>query len=383
MSHRNQNNTNRMTRSSLLSVCAALLIVGGCSTTDTTTTTPPPKHIVKTPPRSPVAPPVPKPVSEVRGVWVSDTTRLDWNQATADLQRAGYNAMYVNLASGGSAFYPSSILPRVGNSDIARGIALAHQRGIAVHGKFIVTFMFKTPPSFQNKLRTQGRIMRGADGKPIEQSGFFWLCPSQPENLGLAKATVTEMCRYPVDGVQFDYIRFNENPSCFCPHCRQEFERSVGAKMKRWPADALTGTYASRFEQWRIGIINSWMQELSRTARETRPGVVVSAATFPDLARAREEKGQDWKTWVDRGWVDYICPMNYTTDPASFEKRLRETQTAAARPGKVVCGIGSWKFKDMAPLTGQINATRRLGSTGFILFSWDDCEARNFLPKLK
>ena len=57
-------------------------------------------------PRPPMPPPTPKPkpVTELRGVWVSDSTRLDWDKATARLQRAGFNTMYVNLASAGAAF---------------------------------------------------------------------------------------------------------------------------------------------------------------------------------------------------------------------------------------------------------------------------------------
>ena len=41
---------------------------------------------------------------ELRGVWVSDTTKLDWDNATENLHRAGFNTIFVNLASGGAAF---------------------------------------------------------------------------------------------------------------------------------------------------------------------------------------------------------------------------------------------------------------------------------------
>jgi uncharacterized lipoprotein YddW (UPF0748 family) len=339
---------------------------------------PPPAPAPKPMPTPPPRPPT-RPVTELRGIWVSDTTRLDWNAATRQLQQHGFNAMFVNLAAPGRRFFP----PAGAVDPIERGIRLAHERGIAVHAKVIVMFAFKADAEFQQKFVGANRVMRGADGKPILQSGFIWICPSNERNLKeLMAGYVREIIsRYPVDGVQFDYIRFNENPSCFCSHCRQQFEQRVSAKIKRWPADVMTGAYADRFQQWRVDVINTWMQELSQTVRRVRPQMVISAAVFPDLGRAREEKGQDWKTWLDRGDVDYICPMNYVTDPADFAGRLQETQ-AAARPGKVVCGIGSWKFKDKTALTRQINTTRRLGASGFILFSWDDAAARKFLPNL-
>src|SRR5882724_5369447 len=74
-------------------------------------------------PVPPVTPTVQRP-AEIRAVWVSDTLRLDWDEATRQLQRAGFNTMYVNLASGGAMF---------GSDAVARGITLAHQRGLAVH----------------------------------------------------------------------------------------------------------------------------------------------------------------------------------------------------------------------------------------------------------
>src|SRR5437867_6373219 len=71
-------------------------------------------------------PPQPRPaVTELRGVWVSDTPKLDWDKATADLARNGFNAMYVNLASGGAALYPGSkVVPSVGapGDAVGRGI---------------------------------------------------------------------------------------------------------------------------------------------------------------------------------------------------------------------------------------------------------------------
>jgi uncharacterized lipoprotein YddW (UPF0748 family) len=332
--------------------------------------------------------PVPRPAraAELRGVWVSDTTKLDWDSATANLQRAGFNTIYANLASGGAAFYPGSqFLPSIvsdSSDPVARGIELAHRRGLAVHAKQIVTFMFKAPPSFQRGLVNANRVMRGPDGHVIEQAGFAWLCPSQEANRELIASSVTEMVkRYPVDGIQFDYIRFCEQPSCFCANCRREFERSIGTHVKRWPESVLQGPYVTQFNQWRQHVINTWVEDLSARARQARPGLAVSAAVFSDLDRSREEKAQDWKLWLDRGYVDYICTMNYTPDLRDFESRVEKEQTWVPRR-KVVVGIGSWKFDRMSQLLAQITMTRQLGAPGFVLFSYDDLASRNFFPNL-
>jgi uncharacterized lipoprotein YddW (UPF0748 family) len=326
-------------------------------------------------------------VSELRGVWVSDTTKLDWDSATENLRRAGFNTIFANLASGGAAFYPNShALPSVVHNiadPVARGIDLAHERGLTVNAKQIVTFMFKAPPAFQRQLLAANRVMRGPDGHPILQSGFTWLCPSVPANRELVGSSVTEMVkRYPVDGIQFDYIRFSEQPCCFCENCRREFEQSIGTRVRHWPADVLEGPYVAKFNQWRQREINAWVEDLSTRARLARPGIAVSAAVFSDLERAKEEKAQDWKLWLDRGYVDYVCTMTYTPDMRDFESKVRKEQMWASQRNKVVVGIGSWKFDRMSQLTAQILMTRQLGAPGFVLFSYDDATTRNFLPEL-
>ena len=339
------------------------------------------------PPPPPSAPAKPSRVTELRGVWVSDATRLDWDKATASLQRTGFNTIYANLASGGAAFYPNShALPSVvpdSPDPVTRGIQLAHQRGLAVHAKQIVTFMYKAPPQFQRQLVAANRVMRGPDGRPVMQSGYTWLCPSQEANRALIAESVTELVsKYPVDGIQFDYIRFCEQPSCFCANCRREFEHSIGTHLRHWPAAVLEGSYVTQFNQWREHVIDSLVADLATRARQARPGIAVSAAVFPDLDRARQEKAQDWKLWLDRRYVDYVCTMTYTPDLRDFQTKTRKEQVWAGHRNEVVVGIGAWKFDRMSQLLAQIEATRQLGAPGFVLFSYDDAEARSFLPDL-
>jgi uncharacterized lipoprotein YddW (UPF0748 family) len=342
--------------------------------------------IVSCAPLQPTLRPAPARAGEIRGVWVSDTAHLDWDNATARLKRDGFNAMYVNFATAGGAFYPGSrVLPDISGTsakEFERGVQLAHKRGIAVHAKLLAMFMFRSPPGFQRQMIAANRVMRGLDGKPILQSGYAWLCPSQKANRDLMIECVREMVkRYPVDGVQFDYIRFSEQPSCFCANCRHEFERWQGKPVKHWPVEVLDGPLTQRFIEWKQHIINQWAHELSDAARSARPGTTVSAAVFQDLDRAREEKAQDWKLWLERGWLDYVCTMTYTADPHEFEVRVRQQQ-ALARRNQLVIGIGSWKLARQDALLAQISTARALGAPGFVLFSYDDAAERELLPNL-
>ena len=343
-----------------------------------------PEHVVETAP-PPGRQPLPGPTTESRGVWVSDPNKLDWDKATAALQRAGFNTMYVNFASGGAAFYPHSrVLPDVSTAsadDWFRGIELAHRRGIRVYAKLISMFMFKSPLEFQHRYIRAGRVMLKPDGHPALQNGDTWLCPSQPVNRTQLEAEVREIItRYPFDGLQFDYIRFFEEPTCYCGNCRRAFETYTGSRARRWPEDVMGGPLTDRFYEWRRAMINDIVRDLTTEARSLRPGIALSAAVFQDLERGRQDRAQDWKLWLDRGWLDYVCTMTYTPDIREFETRVVKQQNWTGDRNKVVVGIGSYKFQQMSGLRSEIDLTRRLGAPGFVLFSWDDAVARNFLP---
>jgi uncharacterized lipoprotein YddW (UPF0748 family) len=319
-------------------------LVAGCATP------PPPAKPTPAPVVQPVPPTLP---AEIRAVWVSDTTKLDWDTATRDLRAAGFNTMYVNLGSGGAAFYAPG-----GNDRVARGIALAHQRGVAVHAKLVTLFMFKSPPEFQKKMIADGRVMRRPNGQPLTQNGYAWLCPTHPDNRQMLLNLVRDMVRrYPVAGVQFDYIRYCEEPSCYCGRC---------------PTDPAG----------RERVIDALLNDLGTTARQTRPGIALSAAVFSDLDRAREEKAQDWQRWLRRGWVDYVCTMTYTTDPRAFESLVRHQAIWAGTGRRVVAGIGSWKMRRPSEIRAFINLSRRANLAGFALFSYDDLAVRDLLPPL-
>lgn len=363
-------------------VCVVIL-ANSCTISRQPPATPPPQ-----PTHALVPPPKPVPATELRGVWVSDPSRLDWDRTTTELQRAGFNTMYVNFASGGAAFYPRSrVVPDLSTAtpaDWINGILLAHRRGVAVHAKLITMFMYRAPASFQKQLIKADRVMRGPDGRPALQNKFTWLCPSQPANRAQIAAEVAEiLSRYPVDGLQFDYVRFFEEPTCYCNHCRHEFETWAGRRVRRWPEEVMGGALTDRFNEWRRQVINDCVRDLAAEARTLRPRLVLSASVFHDLARGREDRAQDWKLWLDRGYLDYVCTMTYTPDLRDFENRVRGQQRSVANRNQVVVGIGSYKLERMNDLMAEINLTRQLGAPGFVLFSYDDSEARQFLPALR
>jgi len=88
--------------------------------------------------------------------------------------------------------------------------------------------------------------------------------------------------------------------------------------------------------------------------------------------------------WCDSGYLDFVCPMDYT-DSSSHFQRMVEQQLAWA--GKVPCypgiGLSVWSDpSDICKLIEQINVTRKLGTGGFTIFNYSSNEANKILPLL-
>jgi len=124
------------------------------------------------------------------------------------------------------------------------------------------------------------------------------------------------------------------------------------------------------------------VQEVSAQAHRMKPGMKVSAAVFGEWPASRITIGQDAKLWVDQGWLDFVCPMDYTDD-TGYLRRLTEAQVqAVAGQCPLYIGIGAWRHDSVATLVDQIQSARELGADGFVLFSYEAGRTRDFISLL-
>jgi uncharacterized lipoprotein YddW (UPF0748 family) len=307
---------------------------------------------------------------------------MDWEAAIRRLAENGFTAILPNLLWGGVAFYPSAILP-VAPEVTTRGdqleqcLAACRKHGLQIHVWKVNWNLGSAPQDFVDRMRLEGRLQANADGE-VER----WLCPSHPANQKLEVDSMVEIARrYPVDGVHFDYIRYPDDDHCFCAGCRDRFTRLVGAGPLRWPQDVRPGgAHRQSWLEWRRAHITAVVQAVSAQARAIRPAVRLSAAVFRNWPADRDSVGQDWRLWCERGYLDFVCPMDYTTSEVQFENWGRNQKEWA---GTTPCypGIGAWV---MTPdrVIGQIQATRRLGTGGFVVFNYDARAAGELVPLL-
>jgi uncharacterized lipoprotein YddW (UPF0748 family) len=329
------------------------------------------------------------PQGELRGIWLHDPRGIDWRRVMSELHAAKLNAIFVKFSTGGAAYYPSHVLPgsyHAGRDEPALCLAAARQYGIHVHAWHVCFQMKDAPADRQERACREGRVQLDRYGRVRRPSYHVpVLCPSHDWNrLQETRATVELATRYAFDGVQLDYIRWPETEPCCCANCRKRFTRDTRCAVRSWPADVMKGgRFAAQYEQWREQIITRLVGEISTAVRQARPSVKISGAVWSDVAIGRHDYAQNWKAWVDSRYVDFVCPMNYNTDPATFARRLADERAQVHGRVPLYVGIGAYKFTSGQQLLQQISLARRGGADGWVLFNYDDQFRARMLPSLR
>ena len=326
---------------------------------------------------------------ELRGVWEHSGLGLypgDWDRTCKLLRKTGVTDLYVNLLWPGQAHYPSRIVPHsraYGDyGDQALACTKAGRRhGIRIHAWKVCWNLDGAPASFMATLKKAGRLQVTSAGETIP-----WLCPSRADNVKYEVDAIREVIeRYPVAGIHLDYIRYRDSNVCCCDGCRKRFAQDTGLTLSEWPADLQKKSVRKKFDQWRCGRITHLVSQVHDAIKETAPAVQLTAAVYGRYPLCKASVAQDWHLWLERDYVDAVCPMNYTADPNSFKRWLDEQTALSGSKGRLLPGIGvTAKDCDLDPIQvmAQIQEIRRRGLPGYLLFDLNQTLATETLPAL-
>ena len=355
---------------------------------------------------------------EVRALWVTRATLSNpaaIAQMVATAQSGGFNTLIVQVRARGDAYYRSTIEPRAPElaarpdfDPLAETLALAHRAGLKVHAWVVLNLVssaLELPASRQHVIYRQpewlmvprdlaadiratdprspeyvGRIARWTRARSNDVEGLY-LSPVSTAAAAYLASIVTEIATtYPVDGIHLDYARFPSRWFDYSPAAVQQFKQTLRSSISdadRRRADtqetldplAYPNLFAADWDTFRRSRVTSLVMRIRTAIKTARPGVTLSAAVIPHLEQASNERLQDWRTWLDQGLIDVLCPMVYTPDFALFEEQLAIAQDLAGdRP--VWAGVGAYRLTPQATLD-RIAAARRLKVGGVILFSYE------------
>lgn len=327
---------------------------------------------------------------EHRAFWCHDACGvlgMSWDEAIKNLAGNGFTAVMPNMCWGGTAYYASDVLPvaaeiKAKGDQLAACLEACRKYGIECHvWKVNWNMGGRAAAAFRDRMAKEGRIQVSADGKKNPD----WLCPSNPANQQLEIDAMAEIAaKYDVDGVHFDYIRYPDSQACFCTGCKERFEKVLGKKVDGWPQAVMKDEkLRAAWLDFRRAQITKVVAGVHEKVKAKKPNVKISAAVFPNYPSDRDSIGQDWKLWCEKGYVDFVCPMDYTPSNAQFENQVKLQKEWA---GKVPCypGIGLSLWTDPDPicrLIDQIEVTRKMKTGGFTVFNYNTREANEILPQ--
>ncbi len=330
--------------------------------------------------------------TEGRGLWNHSGLGAypgDWERSIKELVAAGINMVLPNMAWAGVAHYNSKVLPQSQKfkqygDQIAQCVEAAHKHNMQVHVWKITWNLEGSPKEFVEKLQKEGRTQVSDKGEMIN-----WLCPSHPENVKLELNTIIEIVRnYDVDGIHLDYIRYPGSHACYCQECKKRFTLATRQVVKDFPASVLpkSGEHAQTYIDWRAQQITRLVRLIHKRARAIKSDIKISTAVFGSYPSCVTSIGQDWIAWAKAGYVDFVCPMNYTEDSKYFTDLL-ENQLALMPKGVAIYpGIGATASNSLLTpdsVVGQIHLARFLGASGWTIFDYTANISNTVLPAIQ
>lgn len=287
---------------------------------------------------------------EVRGIWLTTVSRLDWppipsvtiadsatriavqKKALADkldnLKALGINTIFFQVKPDGTALWRSEILPwsdtltgRIGQDPGYDPLQFildeAHRRGMRVHAWFnpyrvTTNTRPSTVTALNATLRQQPPSVFVLHRDWIRTaSDRYVLDPGIPEARDWITSIVAEVVKnYPVDGVQFDDYFYTET---------RDSALDDAATFRRY------GQGFSSKADWRRNNTQLLIEQVSRTVHQIKPDVAFgvspagvwrnrshdAAGSDTRGAATYDEAYADTRRWVQLGLLDYIAPQLY------------------------------------------------------------------------
>ena len=183
-----------------------------------------------------------------------------------------------------------------------------------------------------------------------------------------------------MDGINFDYVRYPSPSYSFSPAALSEFREYLlpqvpaqasayaDGKMEQGNRLAWYYCFPREWREFRQSRVTETVREIAREARAARPGLIVSAAVFPDYGEASLHTGQAWRSWLQEGILDAACPMTYNRSTARVARQIEE---AVAESGgrAIIAGVGAWQMSAASAIE-KGRAFRRVGAAGVNFFSY-------------
>jgi uncharacterized lipoprotein YddW (UPF0748 family) len=323
----------------------------------------------------------PSPGTEIRAVWyrLQEKSPEELEITIKKLADAGFNCICPETIYWGYAIYPDAH-PDLGQNPAFIGwdplkelCRICHEYNIKVIPWVEVFFIgFKESPLVKNKSEWLA-LSRNGKYPSVNEAGYYYFSPANEDVHDFWLEVYEYMLKnYKIDGLQLDYIRYPsilswENGYCYAPGSREKFYN----EHEKDPASFTPENDPENWEKWkqfRKNQVTEFVKKVHDLVKNIRPDVKISADVFGVPEEALEKKFQDWGTWLEKGYLDQIYSMTYTTDAKQVEKECRHLVQQLPEKTKGIIGLGPFLGLGPKQLLDEVQAARDAGSDGVCFF---------------
>ncbi len=248
---------------------------------------------------------------------VAEQRPVKINYGTADASGKGWDALQVYLDEAAKL-----------NVRVHAWIHVFHQWNTNLGGLENSPIFSKHPDWAMLDKSRSPLVKAEAEGANRDVYKVF-VSPSNKEVREYLRRIVGELAEnYPrLAGIQWDYIRYplqtGDAPFDYNPLTLAQFQRETKLDAAKISAKD-TPQQWKIWQDWKTRQVTETVEELGGIVRRRRPKWEISAAVFANIEENLRVKQQDWKDWANKGYVDALLPMLYSTDYARVESWARD-----------------------------------------------------------
>jgi len=205
----------------------------------------------------------------------------------------------------------------------------------------------------------------GPNGRMKEAEGSMgiFIDPGIPQVQEYLVNVVRDIAiNYPeLDGIHLDYIRYP---------ARQYGKNPTSLELYHNETDVDT---PQAWQNWRRYQISHIVQRMYAEVKTISPKMQLTAAVIANYPEAYNDYAQDWKEWLDGGFIDRVYLMAYTVNDQTLDKILAKADSFNHK-GQVVVGLRAWTESGTYPISkilSKLFLARDYGFAGDALFSYE------------
>jgi len=304
-------------------------------------------------------------------------------EAVKLLDELAFNTIFVVAWNKAMTSYPSKIMKEftgveidtlfTGLDPLKELIEEAHKKNI----KVIAWFEFGFSSSFELNggpiiERKPEWAAKDVKGNLVTKNGFEWMNGFHPDVQNFMLSLIMEVVRdYDIDGIQGD-DRLPAMPS------ESGYDEYTVKLYKSMHDGNNPPSYHKDYDwiKWRSNLLTEFMQRIHDSVKTFNKKLIVSMA--PSIYPwSEEEYLQEWPTWLQKGYVDLVCPQVYRYNFEDYsralelvvEDQINKDNLKKFYPG-VLLKVGDY-YPDEEFLKQMIDANRKNGIDGEVYFFYE------------